>query len=332
LDRSWSGDLGELIVYERALTNSERRSVEEYLALRYATHAVPLPRPVISPNGGPLTAPTAVSITAAPGTTLHYTTDGSEPTVASPMYGGSFLVDVTTTVKAKVFRGTRSSPTAVVRFLTDAEFHPGQLSGLKLWVRADAGVQEGEGRVSQWADVSGTGSNGAMTQSTWLAQPTWVTDAGTGRPALRFDGADDVLMFPTRLTTIRTVFWVVHESSTAPADYRTLLGDVSTYHFLGGASRQIWGGYTSSLITGGETRLNGAVINGSTTNRPTTPSILSVTTTGAVTADGFTRDRSYNRTWFGDLAELIVYDRVVSAAERQQIEQYLAGKYGITIP
>src|SRR5260221_9136091 len=35
--------------------------------------------------------------------------------------------------------------------------------------------------------------------------------------------------------------------------------------------------------------------------------------------------------WNGDIAEAIVYSRVLTATERQQVESYLALKYGITL-
>jgi hypothetical protein len=41
--------------------------------------------------------------------------------------------------------------------------------------------------------------------------------------------------------------------------------------------------------------------------------------------------RGYNNTFFaGDIAEVIVYTRALSSAERQQIEQYLFNKYDLT--
>ena len=46
---------------------------------------------------------------------------------------------------------------------------------------------------------------------------------------MRFDGADDTVRFTTRLTTIRTVFWVVSTAEVAAGSNatRSLLGDDS---------------------------------------------------------------------------------------------------------
>ena len=58
-------------------------------------------------------------------------------------------------------------------------------------------------------------------------------------------------------------------------------------------------------------------------------SVISVVTTGNTSADRFSSDRVYGRYWWGDLAELVVYDRALSAAEVRQVEDYLNGRYRI---
>lgn len=57
--------------------------------------------PIITPATGNYYMPQTVSIgTETIGATIHYTTDGSEPTALSPVYSDAFTVDSTTTVKA----------------------------------------------------------------------------------------------------------------------------------------------------------------------------------------------------------------------------------------
>jgi hypothetical protein len=150
-------------------------------------------------------------------------------------------------------------------------------------------------------------------------------------PVLRFDGADDSLLFTTRLTAIRTVFWVVRRDST-PTGYRFLLGDYNNYDFHSESATKLWDPGSSSLsIRNGETRVNGALVNGTTTDRPTDLAVVSLLTTGPVAADAFSRDRTFGRSWLGDLAELVIYDRALSAAEVRSIEEYLAGRYGLSL-
>lgn len=57
--------------------------------------------PFISPAAGTYYEPVEISISCStPDATIHYTTDGSEPTVGSPQYISPFVLDHTTTVKA----------------------------------------------------------------------------------------------------------------------------------------------------------------------------------------------------------------------------------------
>lgn len=61
---------------------------------------------------------------------------------------------------------------------------------LVLWLRADAGVTSDFSGLT-WNDQSGAG-NHALQWNTFEA-PEWLADAGNGRPAFRFDGVDDYL-------------------------------------------------------------------------------------------------------------------------------------------
>ena len=72
--------------------------------------------PVITPNGGNITEPTQVTITAEEGTTIYYTLDGTDPTPETgTLYTGPFTISETTTVKARAYVGTYYS-TATAQF------------------------------------------------------------------------------------------------------------------------------------------------------------------------------------------------------------------------
>lgn len=71
---------------------------------------------------------------------------------------------------------------------------PIPLEGLELWLRADDGISETNGVVSQWKDGSGKQHHGA--QTALAARPKLVSNALSGKPALVFDGVDDFLELP----------------------------------------------------------------------------------------------------------------------------------------
>jgi hypothetical protein len=68
-------------------------------------------------------------------------------------------------------------------------------------------------------------------------------------------------------------------------------------------------------------------VNGTTTIRPRTVSVLSVTTTGDTIANSLGTLRGTDQFWWGDIAEVVIYDRALTTTERQQVEAYLKAKY-----
>jgi hypothetical protein len=212
---------------------------------------------------------------------------------------------------------------------------------LQLWWRADAGVPSGTG--GYWADQSGKANHGY--QPSGAKVPVLVANAVNGLPAMRFDGAADTVLFTRRLTTVGTVFWVVKESSVAGTLARSLLGDGSYGTFAGGTGQAatqttpevagaLWyAGYASADVVNGRTQVNGLPVDGKTTPRPRQMSVVSWVSARDQTllyADRFGA-ALYTSPWQGDLAELIVYDRTLSAAEVKQIEDYLNGRYRLFV-
>jgi alpha-tubulin suppressor-like RCC1 family protein len=88
----------------------------------YSISAGTVATPAITPTGGAHTSPPLVAITTTTsGATIRYTLDGTTPTGASPVFVYPFLVNATTTVKAKAFKaGYTSSATASVTYDIDA--------------------------------------------------------------------------------------------------------------------------------------------------------------------------------------------------------------------
>jgi hypothetical protein len=327
----WWGDLAELLIYDQALDPVDRRRVEDYLLSKYAIGG-PVTPPLVSPPGGVFSGTQAVVLsTGTPGATVRYTLDGTEPSAGSDAYLGEISLSTTTTLKARAFHPDRlPSATVTVVFDDDSRFQPRDISGLSLWLRADAGAPTGFGDL--WSDQSTLGNHAGQTDGN--AIPRLLQDAVNGRPAMRFDGSADFVLFPS-LDTIRTVFWVVREDPAASSANRSLLGHGSLRSFEGGlgAPGTIWRSdtcCTSALVQNGQTWLNGQAIEGRSTLRPRTMAIISLVTDGSVTADRFGATAVVSP-WWGDLAELIVYDRPLSDAERISVEDYLNAKYSLLV-
>ena len=336
----WPGDLAELIVYDRALTAAEVKQIEDYLLWKYGIGQTVTP-PLVEPAGGVFDATQEVRIsTQTPGAEIHYTLDGSEPTLSSLVYADPLELSATTTVKAKAFlSGYADSATATAGFIrrdgATPLSTPALQANLKLWWRADAGIRSGTGAF--WEDQSGSGNHGWQTSGAAVA--ALVPNAVNGLPVLRFDGTTDIVKFTTRLAgVVRTVFWVVKETGPAGTANRSLLADVQSWDFQGGpgganpdAPGMIWSGSAAADVRSGRLQVNGVPVDGLTTPRPRQMAVLSWVTAGSGrTADGF--GGTYGTSpWPGDLAELIVYDRALTVAEVKGIEDYLNARYRLFV-
>ncbi|MBP8948111.1 MAG: lamin tail domain-containing protein, partial [Candidatus Promineofilum sp.] len=75
-------------------------------------------RPTFSPPGGVYAAGQSVTISADPGAVIRYTTDGSKPTVNSPLYNGPIAVNQPRAIRARAFLpGQLSSTAATATYL-----------------------------------------------------------------------------------------------------------------------------------------------------------------------------------------------------------------------
>jgi len=205
------GYISEVLVYARALSDSERQQIETYLKAKYALsdpvvinqpptvsagpdQTITLPgsanlRGTVTDQGLPSNS---VSVTwtqvSGPGT-VAFVNSHSDSTSASFSKPGIYVLQLAAT------DGTlqaSSECTVNVQSLNDSSISiPAQ--NLRLWLRGDAGVVLNGSRVSQWTDQSGTGSH--ATQTTTTAQPTFISSAINGKPGLQFDGVSNYLNF-----------------------------------------------------------------------------------------------------------------------------------------
>jgi len=225
---------------------------------------------------------------------------------------------------------------------TFATFSPTNLTNCVMWLDASqiTGLTNGA-QVDTWNDMSGAANNATRDGGSTASYPQYKTNVVNGKPVVRFStDSRSGFNFPRR-TDIRTVFWVVREEA---VDDPWLLGDSAaggTYHFhrgplVGTNGQALWYPvYASPDITGGVTKLMGDIINGTTTPLVIHPStdyrLVSVVTTGNVSAAQISTDRNTAaRSWNGDIAEIIIYNRALTSDEENQVGYYLTQKYGLT--
>lgn len=75
--------------------------------------------PVITPNGGIVTAATAITITAEDGATIYYTINGNTPSTSSTLYSAPFTLTESATVKAIAVKDGKTSELTSATFIVN---------------------------------------------------------------------------------------------------------------------------------------------------------------------------------------------------------------------
>ena len=122
----WNGELAELLIYSRGLTEGERKAVESFLYNRYQLdNSTAVSTPIISVATSTLTEPTEIAIaTPTYGASTYYTLDGTTPTSASTLYQVPVRINYTQTLKAISIKGGISSTVATSTLTLDSTKWP----------------------------------------------------------------------------------------------------------------------------------------------------------------------------------------------------------------
>ena len=229
---------------------------------------------------------------------------------------------------------------------------PVPTSGLSLWLRADSGVTAGaDGKVSSWAVE---GSTVKATAGLPETRPALAQNAIGGKPAVHFDGGTNILEANLNIDPAAspqlTVISVFTSDTDAPTPPRKLYGaDDGGYDRAAGLdNRADPFNYT---VFGGNADVIGIFKLAANTPYLTvdsydqTKKMLNVWVNGAPAKQNQQIDHGasldkfyiggtgtvYHEPWLGNVAEMLVYRRILTDDERKKVEDYLAGKYGLKL-
>ncbi len=225
----------------------------------------------------------------------------------------------------------------------------GVIADLQLWIKANSGVAESAGDVNTWTDQS-INSNDAS-QGTGANQPDLVSDALNYNPGLLFDGSDDYLDIGLSIAASAmpdlTVFsvhmpaiaaggapWGEDDGSWGRAIYNNsgtgaLVGDGSGAGFIADLFPTNVASiasvvYDEDAASGSFVYGDGTLLHTFSANQdPGTSNNLDIGSKGDDGAGGLT----FN----GHILEVIVHANILSTQDREEVESYLALKYGITL-
>lgn len=242
------------------------------------------------------------------------------------------------------------------------------VSNPTLWLRADSAVtMDVINNVSQWNDVSGNGYH--VSQVDGGKQPNYQSTLLNGKPAIYFDGVSGERFLNNTTNNLdtagtpRTVFVV------GRMDCRAVANGPGSYPMEGGCILTLRRSAQNSVFALGKTvgntyiwtdGVNGfsnATIDNGFVDTAKKPFLATYKHTGAgnfiqfrmnkndvvvsqatsLTTEtgitGFTvgnREDIVGQNWQGWISEIIFYDRLLTATEIQQVEDYLYNKYTLS--
>jgi hypothetical protein len=216
--------------------------------------------------------------------------------------------------------------------------------GLVLWLDAGKGITATSG-VSKWEDQSGSGNNAV--QATASYQPTYITNELNGYPVVRFNGeSEQYLVHSSILIDDYTAFYVLklNESEGKSLYYyhagAVNSGDLGFFAEYSSSSLG-WGSVgdypcypyyfrtSKEYPTGVDWRIhthqpNALYKNGDEVEYVREDDVHA----GGLTTIG-SRSDYYSLYFVGDIAEILIYDRILTVYERETVEIYLNAKYDI---
>jgi hypothetical protein len=219
-----------------------------------------------------------------------------------------------------------------------------------LWLRADAGVRQNGQAIESWSDQSGSGNN--VVQARSGNRPTLVPNVVHGLPVVRFNGSNQFMNFQLPVNGLpgMTIMLVSSSASDKNGAWNGTDSSPITWNETGN-----WGSVALNPLQRyvkfrfGTGQVNNLPVYTRTSSAKTDFSLSTVIKNGsaeslfingqsALTLAGklpkISRasasaniGKGYTGYFAGDIAEVLVYTRALSTAERQAVEGYLLSKY-----
>ncbi len=217
---------------------------------------------------------------------------------------------------------------------TGGTWKPTDVAGCLYWVNADSALYDGSFYVDSLLDMSG--NNYDAIQNTAASQSLWIADGGVGlnnKPVIRFDGNNDFLISNITASYSQPITVFIAWSENAVTEQ---------YPFSTGFNNICFQYYPNTNFTltpqsGGVTYkrdapvslINTGVWNGASSKIYENGHLMATGTpyASALTGNLYLGQEGTGGYFNGDLAEIIVYDGLLSGSDFTLVENYLEDKY-----
>jgi hypothetical protein len=211
-------------------------------------------------------------------------------------------------------------------------------SGLAAWYHADEFSIYGNGQaISVWHDISGNNRNLEATDANYLNQPIYSQGTANGKDTVYwYYPPNNCPLLWTGNLTVRHAFVVGKYAGNTFSNYNGLLTDATATPILVGSAPGTNYFFNFSYSTYGafEYRKCNRFFAESNQIAPVANelAVVSVKYPPGFNLNGIQlgQDRAdTSRRWFGGIAEVLLYDRVLNEAEVCRLNRYFAMKYQI---
>lgn len=216
-------------------------------------------------------------------------------------------------------------------------------NGLSLWLKADAGVSLSGSNVTAWADQSENSNNLTLFEDQNLSSPTFTTNILNNYPSINFN-SNAILKNSSLNLSKYTVFHVSKVLQDGDGEGRVFSARGYSNVLIGS-----WNNYTNRMFAGGWVyqgtstsdtwKITCGIVDSTTPSSSFYQNGLALAENvgiGSSMPDGIClggwvwgNGSSFFEAAKCSISEVIIYNRVLTTSERQQVETYLNQKYAI---
>lgn len=290
---------------------------------------------------------TAQAIAAQAGVGGGVTVVSSLPSADATTVGKLYLLDKGGASSDRLYVGIQSAG-SVYRFArmqydlftSGGSYDANTIANLLIWMKADALLLSNGDTVGTWTDSSDNAND--ATEGTEANKPTFVTGVINGLPVVRFDGVNDILSFGTSIDIITpgegTCFIVAQFTGSTSDDAPALSFNGLNLYGNTSSTPGNWAMYLDGTVDTGAANDVFCVLGFQMRAANDIDVQINDGAVNNISGSGF-YPRSFSRIgtedsgsqrFTGDIAEILVWDRVLTTEEYSDTLSYLMSKYGFS--